>query len=189
MASCAFFPPTANKDSEQVEAEKEAVSPSAQSPEDPSLDASLLSKPTTEAAQPQSHCEEGAKETVNSDLPKHQSSESDPLITPAPEKSSPTPATSSPTTSARRHHETGALMITKTTYVIPKKQSGSQSPSSHTLVSASCQKLSSAPTPLNETRNLPVPPAPSAPSSRPSQPNNQVRQSIQRSLTSILFKR
>ncbi|XP_005731842.1 uncharacterized protein LOC102214599 [Pundamilia nyererei] len=178
-----------NKDSEQVEAEKEAVSPSAQSPEDPSLDASLLSKPTTEAAQPQSHCEEGAKETVNSDLPKHQSSESDPLITPAPEKSSPTPATLSPTTSARRHHETGALMITKTTYVIPKKQSGSQSPSSHTLVSASCQKLSSAPTPLNETRNLPVPPAPSAPSSRPSQPNNQVRQSIQRSLTSILFKR
>uniref|UniRef100_A0A3Q0QPE3 Death inducer-obliterator 1 n=1 Tax=Amphilophus citrinellus TaxID=61819 RepID=A0A3Q0QPE3_AMPCI len=187
-ACCAFFL-TANTDSEQVEAEKEAVSPLTQCPENPSTDAALLSEPTTEAAQPQSHSEEEEKETVNSDLPKHQSSESDPSIIPAPEKSSLTPATPSPATSACRHHETGALMITKTTYVIPKKPSGSQSPSSHMLASASCQKPSSAPTPLNETRNLPVPPAPSAPSSRPSQPNNQVRQSIQRSLTSILFKR
>ncbi|MEQ2180454.1 hypothetical protein GOODEAATRI_001412 [Goodea atripinnis] len=78
----------------------------------------------------------------------------------------------------------GALIVKKTTYVIPKKQPVSQSPSSQ-----ASQKVSSVPTLLNETRNLLVPPAPSAPSSRPSQPNNQVRQSIQRSLTTILFKR
>lgn len=172
---------------EQAEAEKEAVSPLTQDPDNPST--ALLPEPTTEEAQPQSPCEEEAMETTNSGSPKHQSSESDPLITPPAEKSSLSPATSSPATSASRHHETGALMISKTAYVIPKKHSGSQSPSSHVLASASCQKPSSAPTPLNETRNLPVPPAPSAPSSRPSQPNNQVRQSIQRSLTSILFKR
>lgn len=122
-------------------------------------------------------------------MSKQESAESNPCMPPSPAKSSLSPAAQSPSSSTPRHHETGALIVTKTTYVIPKKQSVSQPSSSHMSASASCQRPSSAPTLLNETRNLPVPPAPSAPSSRPSQPNNQVRQSIQRSLTSILFKR
>lgn len=131
-----------------------------------------------------------AKEAVSSDVTEQKPSESDPPITPSSAKSGPCPATQSPTTSAPKHHETGALLITNTTYVIPKKLSGPQPSSSQVSASVSgLQKPSLAPAPLNETRNLPVPPAPSAPSARPSQPNNQVRQSIQRSLTSILFKR
>ncbi|XP_078479204.1 death-inducer obliterator 1-like, partial [Lampetra planeri] len=82
-----------------------------------------------------------------------------------------------------------ALLITNTTYVIPKKQAGAQPLSSEVSASVFGQKPPSAPTLMNEPRNLLVPPAPSAPSSRPPQPNNQVRQSIQRSLTSILFRR
>lgn len=173
---------TAKKDSEQAEADTETVTPSKKSPEDTSTDAGPSSQHVTEPAPPRRDSQEKAKEPVNSGASKQQSAESDPSIQPTPAKSR-----LSPTTPAHRHHETGALMVTKTTYVIPKKQSGPQPPS--VTASASCQKSSSAPTLLNETRNLPVPPAPSAPSSRPSQPNNQVRQSIQRSLTSILFKR
>ncbi|XP_015239036.1 PREDICTED: death-inducer obliterator 1 isoform X2 [Cyprinodon variegatus] len=103
---------------------------------------------------------------------------------PTLEKSNQTAATPTPLPSAIRVHEMGALIVKKTTYVIPKKQPASQSASGQPS-----QKVSSVSTLLNETRNLLVPPAPSAPSSRPSQPNNQVRQSIQRTLTSILFKR
>ncbi|XP_044068420.1 uncharacterized protein LOC122883584 [Siniperca chuatsi] len=181
---------TASKeDSKQVEADSEDVTPSKQSPEDTSTDAAPSSQSATELAPPQSHSQEKAKEPVNSGVSKQQSAKSDTHIPPNPAKPSLSPTTQSPSTSAPRHHETGALMVTKTTYVIPKKQSGPQPPSSHVSASASCQKPSSAPTLMNETRNLLVPPAPSAPSSRPSQPNNQVRQSIQRSLTSILIKR
>ncbi|XP_070695058.1 death-inducer obliterator 1 [Pempheris klunzingeri] len=178
----------AEKDSEQVEADSEAVTPSKQSPEDTSTDAAPSSQPATEQAPPQSHSEP-EKEPINSGVSKQQSVESSPSISPNPTKSTLSPTAQSPSTSAPRHHETGALMVSKTAYVIPKKQSGPQPPSSHISTSASYQKPSAAPTLLNETRNLPVPPAPSAPSSRPSQPNNQIRQSIQRSLTSILFKR
>uniref|UniRef100_A0A8P4G2L5 TFIIS central domain-containing protein n=1 Tax=Dicentrarchus labrax TaxID=13489 RepID=A0A8P4G2L5_DICLA len=187
--SLLFFFLTAEKDSKQVEADIEAAAPSKQSPEDTSTDAAPSSQPATKPAPPQSHSQQKAKEPINSGVSKQQSTESDPSIPPNLAKSSLSPAAQSPSTSAPRHHETGALMVTKTTYVIPKKQSASLPPSSHMSASASCQKPSSAPMLLNETRNLLVPPAPSAPSSRPSQPNNQVRQSIQRSLTSILFKR
>uniref|UniRef100_A0A3Q3KQE4 Death inducer-obliterator 1 n=1 Tax=Monopterus albus TaxID=43700 RepID=A0A3Q3KQE4_MONAL len=172
------------------QAGSEAVTPETQSPEDTSRDDAPSSEPVTETAPPQTDSTKKAKEPENSGVSKQQSAESDPAITPTPAKSSLSPAAQSPSNSAPRHHETGALMVAKTTYVIPKKQSGSQSPSSsHLSASVSCQKPSSAPTLLNETRNLLVPPAPSAPSSRPSQPNNQVRQSIQRTLISILSKR
>lgn len=187
--SLLFFSLTAKEDSKQVEAGSEAVTPSKQSPEDTSTDDAPSSQAATGPAPPQSHSQEKMKEPINSGVSKHPSVESEPSIPLNQEKSSLSPAAQSPSTSAPRHHETGALMVTKTAYVIPKKQSGPQPPSSHVSASASCQKSSSAPSLLNETRNLPVPPAPSAPSSRPSQPNNQVRQSIQRSLTSILFKR
>uniref|UniRef100_A0A3B5A685 Death inducer-obliterator 1 n=1 Tax=Stegastes partitus TaxID=144197 RepID=A0A3B5A685_9TELE len=187
QSSLLFFILTANDDSKKEEADSEASSN--QCPEEPSTDVALLSQPAPEADPPQSDSQEKAKERVNSSLPKHESEESDPPIPHTSAKSSLSPTTESPTTSAPRHHETGALMVTKTAYVIPKKQSGSQSPSSHVPATTSCQKPSSAPMLLNETRNLPVSPAPSAPSSRPSQPNTQVRQSIQRSLSSILFKR
>ncbi|KAA8590837.1 hypothetical protein FQN60_001780, partial [Etheostoma spectabile] len=183
---CSFFL-TAIKDCKQ--ADNEAVTPLKQPPEDTSTDMAPSSQPATEPAPPQSYSQQKAKEPVNSGVPKQQSGESDPSILPNQVEISLSPAAPSPSTSAPRHHETGALMVTKTTYVIPKKQPRPQPPSSHVSASASGQKSSSAPTLLNETRNLLVPPAPSAPSSRPSQPNNQVRQSIQRSLSSILFKR
>ncbi|XP_029291765.1 death-inducer obliterator 1 [Cottoperca gobio] len=184
------FYTASTKDSKWVEANIEAATPSKQPPGDTSADAAPSSPPATEPAPPQSHPQEKAKEPISSGVPKLQSAESLPSKPPNPAKTSLSPAPQSPSTSAPRHHETGALMVTKTTYVIPKKQPGPQPPSSHVSASTSGQKPSFAPTLLNETRNLLVPPAPSAPSSRPpSQPNNQVRQSIQRSLTSILFKR
>lgn len=174
---------TATEVYENTETECEASTSSRQSPEDASTDGSLLSQPVTEEAPLQSVSED--KEPESSAAPKPDLN----TATPATSKqSSQPPASKSPITSASRLHETGALIVTKTTYVIPKKPSVSQPPSSN-VASASGQKLSSVPSLLNETRNLLVPPAPSAPSSRPSQPNNQIRQSIQRSLTSILVKR
>ncbi|KAI3357554.1 hypothetical protein L3Q82_015971, partial [Scortum barcoo] len=181
---------TASKeDSKQAEAGSEAVTPSKQSPEDTSADAAPSVQPITEPERSQSLSQEKTKKPVDSGVSKQQSVESEPSVPLNQAKCSLSPTAQSPSTSAPRHHETGALMVTKTSYVIPKKQSGPQTQSSKVSVAASSQKPSSAPSLLNETRNLPVPPAPSAPSSRPSQPNNQVRQSIQRSLTSILFKR
>ncbi|KAJ3586363.1 hypothetical protein NHX12_012762 [Muraenolepis orangiensis] len=83
----------------------------------------------------------------------------------------------------------------KGAFVIPKKQPApgplappTRGPGS-VAVAAAPPSSSPAAAGGNETRTLPVAPAPIAPSSRPSQPNNQVRQSIQRSLAAILFKR
>uniref|UniRef100_A0A3Q1IW14 Death inducer-obliterator 1 n=1 Tax=Anabas testudineus TaxID=64144 RepID=A0A3Q1IW14_ANATE len=178
------------KDIKEVEADSEVGTPSTQSSEDTATDTAPSSQLVAEPAPPQRDSHEKAKESVNNLMSKQQSAELNPSVLQIPAKCTPSPAEQSPSNSAPRHHETGALMVTKTTYVIPKKQAGPQTQSSsHISASASCQKPSSASTLLNETRNLPVPPAPSAPSSRPSQPNNQVRQSIQRSLTSILLKR
>ncbi|XP_038863411.1 death-inducer obliterator 1-like [Salvelinus namaycush] len=110
---------------------------------------------------------------------KKPSEDTPPVKQPNPPKSSFSPSPEVPNTSVSRHHETGALRIVKTSFTIPKKQPVTPTPPSP-----------SPPVPLNETRTLPVSPAPIAPSSRPPQPaNNQVRQSIQRSLTNILFKR
>lgn len=181
---------TAAEGAEQEEADSDAVTPPLPPPEDPSIDAAAPSMPACESDPPQSDSQ--GKEPINSAAPELQSSESDPCLPPKAAKPGPSPAAPPPSASAPRHHETGALMVTKTTYVIPKKQPGPQPPSSNapsSASSASGQKPPLAPTLLNETRNLLVPPAPSAPSSRPSQPNNQIRQSIQRSLSGILLKR
>ncbi|KAK5894952.1 hypothetical protein CesoFtcFv8_011592 [Champsocephalus esox] len=177
------------KDNEQLEADSEVATSTKPPADETSTDVAPSSQPAAETPSTQSHSEEQAKQPTNSAVPQQQSAYSDPSIPPHPTKTSVPPAPQSPSTSAPRHHETGALMVTKTAYVIPKKHPAPQAPSSHLPASTSGQKPSSAPTLMNETRNLLVPPAPSAPSSRPSQPNTQVRQSIQRSLISILFKR
>lgn len=144
-----------------------------------------LSQPAAEEAPPESLSKEKTKEPEGGVV---QCAGSGLTTLSTPPKSNHSPA-QSPTILTPRQHETGALIVTKTTYVIPKKQSAPQPTPSHVTVTALCNKPLSGPTLLSETRNLPVSPAPSAPSARPSQPNNQVRQSIQRSLTSILFKR
>ncbi|XP_076022375.1 uncharacterized protein LOC143012919 [Genypterus blacodes] len=159
------------------------------SPEDQSTDATSPSVPVSEPSPARGQSEEKPKKSLDSGLSKKQSVQSDSFIPAAAQKNSPSPAVQTPATSLPRHHETGAVVVSKTSYVIPKKTPGPQQQPSQVPASTSGQKPSSAPTVQNETRNLPVPPAPIAPSSRPSQPNHQVRQSIQRSLTSILFKR
>ncbi|XP_047222134.1 uncharacterized protein si:ch73-181d5.4 isoform X2 [Girardinichthys multiradiatus] len=173
---------TSDETSEKSESDIETISPLKQCPEEPSADAPLLSQPVTEEPPLQNLSQE--KEPESSNVSNQQNAEEGASTPPTPEKSDQPAATQAPPISTVRHLEMGALIVKKTTYVIPKKQPVSQSPSSQ-----ASQKVSSVPTLLNETRNLLVPPAPSAPSSRPSQPNNQVRQSIQRSLTTILFKR
>uniref|UniRef100_A0A3Q2PR53 TFIIS central domain-containing protein n=1 Tax=Fundulus heteroclitus TaxID=8078 RepID=A0A3Q2PR53_FUNHE len=167
--------------SHKPEIDTETITPK-QAPEEPPKDAPLLSQPVTEEPPLQNLSQE--KEPENTDVSDQQTAAEGASTPATPEKSDQPPATQAPSTSAVRYHEMGALIVKKTTYVIPKKQPVSQAPCSQPS-----QKTSSVPTLLNETRNLLVPPAPSAPSSRPSQPNNQVRQSIQRSLTTILFKR
>lgn len=187
-----FFFLTAKIHSEQPAADVEDVTPS----KDPSGDSAGVRTPPPMAETAASHSlsPETPLEPLASSVSSQVSTESASVVEPTLETTSPPPATPSPSTLAPRHHETGALMVSKTAYVIPKKQAApqplSQPQSSQALPSTSFQKPPSTQTVLNETRNLLVPPAPSAPSSRPSQPpNHQVRQSIQRSLTSILYKR
>ncbi|XP_061545216.1 death-inducer obliterator 1 isoform X2 [Phycodurus eques] len=157
-----------------------------QNSEDPSMDACPPPQLVSEPVAPQSNSHVSIKKSTKSDTSVETTEKSNPSTPPVRKKSVPSLASQSPTTLGSEHNETGAVLNSLTSYIIPKKQSGLQSSSSHMI--ASCQKPS-VPTLLNEPRNLPVPPAPSAPPSRPSQPNNQVRQSIQRSLTSILSKR
>lgn len=177
---------TADNSSVQVDADSKAATDSQQLSKEPATVSASSTHHVADPASPQSHSQEDTQDSVN--VPKQPSLSAD-STKPTPAKSRLFEATQSQTPSAVRHHETGALVITKTSYVIPKKQSGPPPPSSHVSASPSSQKATQAPTVLNEPRNLLVPPAPSAPSSRPTQPNTQVRQSIQRSLTGILFKR
>ena len=109
-----------------------------------------------------------------------------------------TPAPTAPGPSSSRPLLVPPLRLAKGSFVIPKKQQQQQQPAalpppppppSQGPCPVAVPPPSSGPAAANETRTLPVAPAPIAPSSRPSQTNNQVRQSIQRSLTSILFKR
>lgn len=184
---------TAKKHSEEVEADAEDVTPSKDSPGNSSSDAPNP-QPTVETATSHNLSPETPLEPLTSSVSSQGAAESASVVAPTVETASCPPATHSPSTSAPRRRETGALVVSKTAYVIPKKQAApqplAQPLSSQVLPSASYQKPPSTQTVLNETRNLLVPPAPSAPSSRPSQPpNHQVRQSIQRSLTSILYKR
>ncbi|XP_061835390.1 uncharacterized protein [Nerophis lumbriciformis] len=162
----------------------ETQSPPKQNPEDPTTDASPSQQPTIEQGLPQSDSNATTKDSIKSDV-LVETEKSVPLIMPN-EKLGLAPPTSSPNTPGSKKYEKGGV-LNSTTYIIPKKQSGLKPLSSSQMATPSLKPM--APTLLNESRNLPVPPAPSAPSSRPSQPNNQVRQSIQRSLTSILLKR
>ena len=172
-----FYFLTADKDTEQVDAESEPVTLPRQSP-----DATPCSESPSESSPPLGGAPGKTTKPVNADSVSRKAAV-DSALSPQPilSKSSPSPTPETPGTSTSRHHDTGALKISKTSFIIPKKQHES-SPSS-VPCSPSAGSL------LAETRTLPVSPAPIAPSSRPSQPNNQVRQSIQRSLTSILFKR
>ncbi|XP_077569688.1 uncharacterized protein LOC144194458 isoform X2 [Stigmatopora nigra] len=154
--------------------------------EDPSAEEHPLLQPVSELVVSKSNPQDSTKESNKSDTLIRRSEKPDHLIPNIKTKSGPSPASQSSKTLKSEHRETASVSMSLTPFIIPKKQSGIQPPLSHMV--PSCQK-SSVPTILNETRNLPVPPAPSAPPSRPSQPNNQVRQSIQRSLTSILSKR
>lgn len=155
----------------------EAVAPLNQSVEDAAADVAPSSQPVSEPETPQ--------EPANSSL----SSDTHPCTPPNTEQYCQTTVSEAPSTSVPSHHETGTLTVSKKAFIIPKKPLVPQPSSSPVLASSSGPKPSPAPALLNETRNLLVPPAPSAPSSRPSQPNNQIRQSIQKSLVSILVKR
>uniref|UniRef100_A0A3B3TTX8 Death-inducer obliterator 1-like n=1 Tax=Poecilia latipinna TaxID=48699 RepID=A0A3B3TTX8_9TELE len=173
---------TADETSDKPEPDTEAVSLPKQCPEEPTADAPLLPQPVAEEPPLQSPTQE--KEPESTDVSNQQKAAESVSPPPTSEKSDQPAATQAPPVSAVQHLEMGALIVKKTTYVIPKKQ-----PVPQASCSQPSQKPSAVPALLSETRNLLVPPAPSAPSSRPSQPNNQVRQSIQRSLTAILFKR
>lgn len=155
----------------------EAVAPLNRSLEDSAADVAPPSQPVGEPETP--------KEPVGSSL----SSDTNPCSPPSTEQSCQAAGSETPSTSVQSHHETGALTVGKKAFVIPKKPPAPQPSSSPALASSSGLKPPPTPALLNETRNLLVPPAPSAPSSRPSQPNNQIRQSIQKSLVSILMKR
>ncbi|XP_041080158.1 death-inducer obliterator 1-like isoform X2 [Polyodon spathula] len=81
--------------------------------------------------------------------------------------------------SASKHHATGALSITKTSYTIPKKL-----PSTSGASPAARQPSGSSVTAAPAAPSKPAPPSASQP-----QPNNQIRHNIRRSLTEILYKR
>lgn len=162
----------------------------AAAPLNPSAEASAAhvapsSQPAGEAETPQGHSPETPKQPNNSSV----SAAPRPCSPPSTEQACRVTVSEAPSTSVPSHHQTDALTVRKKAFIIPKKPPAPQASSSPVLPSTSGQKPSPAPALVNETRNLLVPPAPSAPSSRPSQPNNQIRQSIQKSLVSILVKR
>lgn len=162
--------------------EGEAAAPLNQSAEDSAALVAPPSQPASEAGTPQGRSPETAKEPNSS-----ASAATRPCSPPNAEQACQVTVSEAPSTSVPGHHQTEALTVRKKAFVIPKKPPAPQRSSSPVLPSTSAQK--SSPALVNESRNLLVPPAPSAPSSRPSQPNNQIRQSIQKSLVSILVKR
>lgn len=95
---------------------------------------------------------------------------------------------------ASRHHVTGALRVTKTTFTIPKKQPKPQEPPQTPGLGPSAAPTrplpaSTAPSISSSAPSSRAPlPAPTQPPAQP-QPNNQIRQNIRRSLTEILYKR
>lgn len=166
--------------------EVEAAAPVNQSVEDSAAHAVPPSQPASEAEAPQGHSPEAPKEPNSSS---GVSAATRPRSPPNAERSCQVTVSEAPSTSVPSRHQTEALTVSKKAFVIPKKPPAPQPLSSPVLPSTSGLKPSPGPALVNETRNLLVPPAPSAPSSRPSQPNNQIRQSIQKSLVSILVKR
>ncbi|TWW56908.1 Death-inducer obliterator 1 [Takifugu flavidus] len=164
---------------------QEVEAPLKQSAEDSAAHGAPSSQPASEAETPQGHSPETPQEPNNGSVP----AATRPCSPPNAEQACQVTVSEAPSTSAPSHHQTEALTVRKKAFIIPKKPPAPQPSSSPVLPSTSGQKPSAAPALVNETRNLLVPPAPSAPSSRPSQPNNQIRQSIQKSLVSILVKR
>ncbi|XP_072304764.1 uncharacterized protein [Eucyclogobius newberryi] len=174
-------------------------------PAPPPKESTPTPKPAPDPAQPQ-HPLEKPKEPINNknvskpssskvNSPKSSTPSTPPTKPVHPQtttKQTKPPVMLPPAPAVSRMHETGAIVVKKTAYVIPKKTPAPQplSDQAPAPTPEPTTKPSLAPVQQTETRNLPVPPAPSAPSSRlPSQPNNQIRQSIQRSLVGILFKR
>ncbi|XP_057217705.1 death-inducer obliterator 1 isoform X3 [Triplophysa rosa] len=105
---------------------------------------------------------------------------------------SPIPVLSPPGPPGSRHHASGALRVTKSSFTIPKKQpqagqkesiEGGPSTSSKTPPSP----VSTTPSIQHPTPKPTQPPAPAGPPQPP--PNNQMRSNIRRSLTDILYKR
>lgn len=103
----------------------------------------------------------------------------------------PIPVLSPPGPPGSRHHASGALRVTKSTFTIPKKQpQAGQKESSEGGPSTSKtppSPVSTAPSIQHQTPKPTQPPAPAAPPQPP--PNNQMRSNIRRSLTDILYKR
>lgn len=165
--------------------EAEAAAPSNQSLEDSAAHVAPSSQSAGEPEAPPGHLPETPKEPNNISV----SADTCPSSPPKAEQSCQATVSEAPSTTAASHQEMGALTVSKKAFIIPKKPSAPQPSSSPVLPSTSGPKPPPVPALVSETRNLLVPPAPSAPSSRPSQPNNQIRQSIQKSLVSILVKR
>ncbi|CAL8325239.1 unnamed protein product [Merluccius merluccius] len=177
---------TANKDSEELEAKEESVPPVPQKP----TTATSSSIPVADTPLPQGSTQgKTQKPLTTGGISKKQRLDS-PQHTPTNlHKPSATPAPATPGPSSSRLPVMPAPKLAMGSFVIPKKQPAPPPAPSQGQDPVAGAQPSASPAATNETRTLPVAPAPIAPSSRPSQPNNQVRQSIQRSLASILFKR
>ncbi|KAK0147415.1 Death-inducer obliterator 1 [Merluccius polli] len=177
---------SANKDSEELEAKEESVPPVPQKP----TTATSSSIPVADTPLPQGSTQgKTQKPLTTGGVSKKQRLDS-PQHTPTNlHKPSATPAPATPGPSSSRLPVMPAPKLAMGSFVIPKKQPAPPPAPSQGPDPVAGAQPSASPAATNETRTLPVAPAPIAPSSRPSQPNNQVRQSIQRSLASILFKR
>ncbi|XP_065097569.1 death-inducer obliterator 1 isoform X1 [Paramisgurnus dabryanus] len=91
-----------------------------------------------------------------------------------------------------RHHASGALRVSKTTFTIPKKQP--QAPPKEAAEGGPSTSSKTPPSPVSTTPSIqhpsPKPTQPPAPAGPPQPPpNNQMRSNIRRSLTDILYKR
>lgn len=86
-----------------------------------------------------------------------------------------------------RHHASGALRVTKSTFTIPKKQP--QTGQKESAEGGPSTSSKTPPSPVATAPSIQHPtPKPSQPPAQPP-PNNQMRSNIRRSLTDILYKR
>ncbi|XP_050978340.1 death-inducer obliterator 1 isoform X7 [Labeo rohita] len=101
----------------------------------------------------------------------------------------PIPVLSPPGGPGSRHHVSGALRVSKSTFTIPKKQP--QAGQKESAEPGPSPTARTPPSPVSSTQHLaPKPTQPAAPPAPPQPPpNNQMRSNIRRSLTDILYKR
>ncbi len=102
----------------------------------------------------------------------------------------PIPVLSPPGPPGSRHHVSGALRVSKSTFTIPKKQP--QAVQKDSAEPGPSPNSRTPPSPVSSTQHsAPKPTHPTPPAAPPSQPppNNQMRSNIRRSLTDILYKR